>query len=234
MMRVQDFRRSKRSRAIELRRKKFTYKEIIEQLHIAKSTLSNWINSDLSPVEERKIKMLTAKKGRDKIIKINKERSLKIQQKEKNQQAKYANQISGIDEEKLFWLGMGLYLAEGAKTDRWKAIFYNSDPMLNKIMVRFFRKICQVINKRIHVQLVLHNNVSEKKARKYWSRLLNIPKNNFYRASYIKSRASKGRRPKNRLPYGTVQLSISGKETANKIKGWMFGIKRKFAGVVQE
>ncbi len=223
---VQNSREVKRNRAIKLRRKGFTYKEIIKRLHIAKSTLSSWVNSDLSQEEEGEIKRLTAKRGQEKIIKINKQRSLRIKQKEKEQQTKYASQITSIDREKLFWLGMGLYLAEGAKTDRWKAIFYNSNPTLNKIMIRFFREICQVSNKRIHVQLVLHKNISEKKTKEYWSKLLDIPKSNFYRASYIKSRASKGRRPKNRLPHGTVQLSISGKETANKIKGWMLGIKK--------
>ena len=222
---VRNQRKIKRRTALKLRRKGFTYKEITGQLYLAKSTLSNWINADLPLAEERKIKQLTAEKGRKKIIKFNKERSLKIRQKEKKEQLKYAAQIPFIDKEKLFWLGMGLYLAEGGKTDRWKAAFYNSNPSLNKIMIRFFREICQVSNKKIHIQLVLHEGISERKAKKYWNKLLNVPKSNFYRASYVKSRASKGRRPKNRLPYGTIQLSISGKEIANKIKGWMLGIK---------
>ena len=232
-MMVRKNREKLRIKALELRRKAFTYREIIKHLHIAKSTLSYWVNTGLTKEEEEEIKKITAKKGRKKIIRINKERSFRIKQIEKRKQERYARQISVFDKEKLFWLGMGLYLAEGAKTDRWKAIFYNSNPSLNKIMIRFFRKICRVPNKRIHIQLVLHENVSERKTRKYWSKLLEIPESHFYRASFVKSRASKGKRPKNRLPYGTIQLSISGKETANKIKGWMLGIKREFAGIVQ-
>ena len=225
---VQKAKKAKRKKAIKLRKKGFTYKEIIAQVHVAKSTLSYWVKSDLTPEEEKRIKRFTAKKGKEKVIKINKQRSLKIKRKEKKRQKKYASEISSIDKEKLFWLGMGLYLAEGAKTDRWKAIFYNSNPALNKIMTRFFREICHVPNKRIHIQLVLHENISEKKAKKYWSELLNVPEKNFYKASYAKSRASRGVRPKNRLPYGTVQISVSGKETANKVRGWMIGIRKRF------
>lgn len=231
-MMVRKNREKLRIKALELRRKAFTYKEIIGQLHIAKSTLSDWVNSGLTSEEEREIKKITAEKGKRKVIRINKERSLRIQKIEKKKQEQYAGQISKPDKEKLFWLGMGLYLAEGAKTDRWKATFYNSNPSLNKIMIRFFRQICKVQDKRIHIQLVLHENILESKARKYWSKLLEVPESHFYRASYVKSRSSKGRRPKNRLPNGTIQLSISGKETANKIRGWMIGIRRKFAGVV--
>lgn len=225
---VQYQKQNKKEKALKLRKRGFTYKEIIEKLHIAKSTLSYWIKSNLEPEEEGVIKKITAKKGRRKIIKFNKQRSLKIKAKERKAQLKYANQVSKINIERLFWLGMGLYLAEGAKTNRWKAIFYNSNPALNKIMIKFFREICQVPDKRIHIQLVLHENIKEEKAKNYWSKLLDIPKENFYRASYVKSRTSKEIRPKNRLPYGTVQLSISGKPIANKIKGWMLGIKQQF------
>ena len=215
-------------KAILLRKSSYTYKEIIEKLKVPKSTLSGWINTYISPEEEKKIRIITAQKGREKIIRLNKARSLKIKQEEKRQYQKYANQIKKIDKEALFWLGLGLYLAEGSKTDRWVATFYNSDPALNRIMIDFFRKICKVENKRIHIQLVLHENIYEMQAQKYWSKILNIPISNFYKASYVKSIASKGRRPKNRLPYGTLQLSISGKINANKMHGWMKGIKDQY------
>lgn len=218
----------KKEKAILLRKSGHTYKEIISQLNIAKSTLSGWINTYIPEKEEKKIKILTAKKGKKKIININKKRSLKIKREEKKQYKKYANQVKKINKNALFWLGMGLYLAEGAKTDRWKATFYNSDPALNKIMIDFFRTICKVQNSRIHIQLVLHENISEDKAKRYWSKILNLPLTNFYRASYVKSIASKGRRPKNRLPHGTIQLSISGKINANKIHGWMKGVKEQY------
>lgn len=217
---------SKKLEAIRLRRKGYTYNEIIEKIKIAKSTLSGWINKEIDKDEEKRLKILTTKKGLKKIIRINKLRSKKIQEIEKIIQLKYADSIKKIDNNALFWIGLGLYLAEGAKTGRWKPIFYNSDPVLNRIMRIFFNKICKVPENKVHIQLVLHKNISEEKAKKYWSEILKIPISNFYKASYIQSKASKGKRPKNSLPYGTVQIAVGGKKYLNMIKGWSLGIMR--------
>lgn len=228
-MLVRKERNIKKQLALTMRRNSISYKEIIDKLHVAKSTLSDWINSGLSKEEEMKIKSLTTKRGRNKIIKFNKKRSLIIKKNELKEQVKYSHLVTKIDKEKLFWLGMGLYMAEGAKTDRWKAVFYNSDASLNKVMMCFFRKICHVSDEKIHIQLVLHRNVSEVVARSYWSKILGISEKNFYNASFALSRSSKGKRPKERLPFGTVQISISGKDIANKVKGWTIGIEKQIS-----
>ena len=218
----------KRQTALDLRRRGLTYREIIEKLHIAKGTLSGWVRSGISEEDERQVKIKTAKIGRAKIIKINKARSMQKKREETKWQKEFAREIPEINSQQLFWLGMGLYLAEGSKTGRWKATFCNSNPALNKMMMKFFREICQVSEERIHIQMVLHENVSETKAMNFWSKELGVDRDNFFRASFVKSRASKGKRPKNRLPYGTVQISITNKTIANKIKGWMQGIRRQF------
>ncbi len=217
----------KKLKAIILRKKGYTYKEITEKIHIAKSTLSDWVNEEIDKDEEKKIKQLTARKGHEKIVQINKLRSKKIQKIEKDVQLKYSRDIKKIDNNALFWLGMGLYMAEGAKTGRWKAVFYNSDPLLNKIMRYFFKKICNSPENRLHVQMILHPNITEEKAKDYWSKILSIRKDMFNKASFIISKASKGKRPKNSLPFGTVQLAVGNKEVLNKIRGWTLGIQNQ-------
>ena len=91
----------------------------------------------------------------------------------------------------------------------------------------FFKKICNTPENKLHVQMVLHKNISEIKARNYWSEVLKIPENKFNKASYIISKASKGKRPINSLPYGTIQLAVGNKEVLNKIKGWTIGIQNE-------
>lgn len=219
----------KKESAINLRRRGYSYREILDKVHVAKSTLSEWINQEMTESEERNTKELTAIRGLRKLIKINKKRSNLIKKAEEDIQNSYAAEIREIDNKSLFWLGLGLYLAEGAKTGRWKPVFYNSNPVLNKIMYQYFLSICNAPHDKMHVQLVLHKHISETKARKYWSKKLHIPESKFYKASYIESKASKGKRPKNRLPYGTVQLSVGNKAVFNKIKGWSLGISRIFS-----
>lgn len=220
--------KDKKTEAISLRRKGYSIQEIFKKTKVAKSTLSNWIFQGISKSEEKKIKKITKKKGLIKLIKINKRRSLNIIKREKQIQERYARQIKKINSKALFWLGLGLYMAEGAKTGRWKPIFYNSDPVLNMIMTKYFIEICKTPKNRIHIQLVLHKGISENKAKNYWSRILQIPKKMFYHASYVESKASKGKRPINTLPYGTVQIAVGKKEVFNKIKGWTLGINNLF------
>lgn len=157
-----------------------------------------------------------------------KNRSLKIREQERKDQLKIASTVPILDKKALFWLGLGLYWAEGAKTERWRAVFYNSDEAINKAMMQFFRSVCGVEDSDIHIQLVLHQNIKEDMAKQYWSNQLDIPLHQFYKASYVKSRASKGIRPPTRLPYGTVQISVSGKSIANRIKGLLMGLEDNF------
>ena len=215
-------------KAVQLRLQGNTYKEIHEQLGVAKSTLHHWFSKNINKDIEEKIKKKNYKIGKQKIIIINKQRSIKTKLAEDKSQHKYSKQILKINKESLFWLGLGLYLAEGSKTGRWKSVFYNSNPALNQIMIKFFREICEVNENNIHIQLVLHENIKENTAKQYWSRVLKVPQSNFYKASYVTSRSSKGKRPKNRLPFGTVQIAITGKENTNKIKGWMKGIINQY------
>lgn len=218
----------KKQKAILLRKKGYSYQEIIKKIKVAKSTLSDWVNQELDKNEAKIIKEITVKKGLQKIIQINKLRSIKIHQEEKRKQIIYSKKISKITTKELFWLSLGLYMAEGAKTDRWKSIFYNSDPVLNKIMIKFFRVICHAPEERIHIQLILHKNISENKAVKFWSKELSLPIKRFNKASFVLSKASKKLRPKNRLPYGTVQIVVGNKKINNKIKGWILGVNRLF------
>lgn len=214
----------KKIQAIRLRKQNKTYKEIIETLHIAKSTLSGWIRSEIPFEKEKVIRTITLAKGKQLVIRFNKLRGERIKNQEKQAQRKYSQQVYSFSQKALFWIGMGLYMAEGGKTERYQAKFYNSNPTLNIIMLKFFRQICHVPISKIRVQLVLHPKINEKAAKKYWSKILKISLTQFNRASYAITSASKHIRPSNRLPFGTVQLSASGKEYVNMIRGWALGI----------
>ena len=182
------------------------------------------IRQNLLLKENREIK----KRYIDNLRAALRRRSLKIKAVELNEQKKFAREIHAIDTHALFWIGLGLYWGEGAKTERWRAVFYNSDPVINKVMMRFFREICNIPDDDIRIQLILHKHVSEKTARAFWAKELDLPKSSFYKASFAESRASKRKRSSHRLPYGTIQISVRGKRIANKIKGWLLGLENNF------
>jgi len=225
----------KRKLALKLRTKGHTYREIIQDIGVAKSTLAGWVKDIFPPGTEEKIRQIAQKKYREKTLAWAKFRSNQIKEKEREEQEKYAREIWSLSKKDLQLVGTSLYWAEGAKTGRWSFIFYNSDPNINQIMMRFLREVCRISDDKIKIQLVLHPQVKENRAKEYWANILrlNVSKN-FNRASYSLSSASSGKRPKNRLPYGTVQIYVAGKDICNKIKGWMLGLTKQSDGLFRK
>jgi len=218
----------KRTQAVRLRTMGFTYREIIQELKVAKSTLAGWVKDIFPPDIEEKIRKIAQKKYKAKTLAWARFRSNKIRENERIAQERYAEEVWNLSKKDLQLVGTSLYWAEGGKTNRWSFTFYNSDPAINQMMMRFLREVCEVCDEKIRVQLVLHPNIEEISAKRYWSKVLGLDVNrNFNKASYALSPASRGKRPKNRLPYGTVQIYVPGKEICNKIKGWILGLNRQ-------
>jgi len=218
----------KRVIALKLREKGATLREIVTELEVAKSTLSGWVKNIFPPEIEQKIKEIAQQKYREKTLAWAKYRSKLIKETEKSEQQKYARQIKKLSKRDLFFLGLGLYWAEGAKTERYKFTFFNSDPYINKAALNFIYKFLNANKEQVKIQMVLHQGIKENEAKIYWSRVLKLISKNFNRASYSLSTASKGQRPKNRLPHGTIQITVPGKKYANMIKGWLQGLEDKF------
>lgn len=136
-------------------------------------------------------------------------------------------EIKNISENDLKLIGSALYWAEGGSKNRNSLRFGNSNPLIIKTIIKFFREICQIQKKKIGARIHLHPGVNQKKATNYWIKITNLPKTNFYPPQTQISRASKGRRPKNTLPYGTLHLTINNTEITCKVKGWIKGISGK-------
>jgi len=73
------------------------------------------------------------------------------------------------------------------------------------------------------VAIHIHPNIDEKSTINFWSRVTNIPKEKFHITRQI-SQASKKKRPKNSLPYGTLKLDVTRRQNFFKIKGWIDGL----------
>lgn len=85
-------------------------------------------------------------------------------------------------------VGVTLWWAEGSKSrrdTRWKnARTYpieitNTDPNIIKAFLKFLRNDIQVDEKRIHLQLQIHEGDNQKKLENFWSKQTKIPKTRF-------------------------------------------------------
>jgi len=213
------------NQAIKLRKQGKSYNEIKSVLNIPKSTLSNWLK-DLPLSKKIKNKNVAKTKlvWSKNITEFNKKRAIKYQTELKETIKKYSTEVSKINKKSLFWIGLSLFWAEGGKREKWMLRFTNSDPEMIKAMMRFYREICHVEENKIRLCIHLHPNISDKNAKKFWSELTNISINQFWKSQVNISKSSLGKRPKDRLPYGTLHVIILDSNLVKKIRGWNLGL----------
>ena len=137
------------------------------------------------------------------------------------------NEIRSISKYELLLIGTALYWAEGYnRATRGKGheiCFANSNPDMIKLFLRFLREIIHVPEDKLRVKIHIYPNIDEESAINFWSQVTNMPKERFHITQQI-SRASKGKRPKNSLPYGTLRLDVTRFQNFFKIQGWIDGL----------
>jgi len=220
--------RRDKSLAIGLRKQGKSYNEIAKILKAPKSTLSFWLrNIKMPPEIERKFWNETRKKWARSITAFNKKQAEVARQRAEKLQENAAKDIEALSEKELLLVGTALYWAEGYKKRRGALQFSNSDPMMIKLMMRFFDEVCKVPKEKIKAAVQIHPNVTSEKAVNYWSKTTRIPKTQFSKTYSRLSPSSKRKRPSNTLPYGTLRISVYDTQITNKVKGWIRGIIEK-------
>ncbi len=133
--------------------------------------------------------------------------------------------IGSLSKRDLKLIGIALYWAEGYKTDLARDVeIVNSDPLMIKLMMKWFREICNVPENKFKIRIQIHDASNIKDGIKFWSRITGIPSNQFTR-SYVKiSSTSKGKSG-NRHPCGVCHVRIANTDLLVKIKGWVEGLK---------
>lgn len=222
-----------KEKAINYRKKGYSYNMISKKIGVNKSTLSNWLNKiPYSPNKEviRRIGLAKLKSA-----------SFKHNQKmdEIAEMRKLAKKELGeITKRDLWILGIGLYLGEGNKSYE-NLGFSNSDPEIIKILIAWFKKNCHLKNKNLNPFIHAYPDNDIEKTIDYWSKITGVPKNQFGK-TYIDKRTEKSRVKRKTLPYGTIDLRIRshgekefGKRLHRRIMGWIESTTKQInAGVV--
>lgn len=221
--------RKDKPKAIQLRKQGKTYNEISKLLSIPKSTLSGWFRGEaFSERVKQENYSRTQKIWARNITRFNKKQAETARQRAKKLQEDATKDIKALSKRELLLVGTALYWAEGYKKRlRWTLQFPNSDPAMIKLIMRFFKEVCNVPKEKIKASVQIHPNVTPKKAINYWSRVSGIPKTHFLKTYSRLTPSSKQKRPPNTLPYGTLRITIYNAQVANKVKGWIRGITRK-------
>lgn len=209
--------------AQKLRDAGYSYNMIFLKLGISKSTLSNWFrdrpfipnNEVLQRIQYGPIKSAEKKHNR-KVEEI--EELLKIGVEE----------IGNLSKRDLWLLGLGIYIGEGTKSYDIIRVA-NSDPMIIKIAIRWFKEIIGLSNENINIRLHLYPDNNEAVCVKFWQDVTGLPLKNFYKV-YVDRRNDKIKIKRKKLPFGTAHINIRangnsayGVKLFRRITGWMHG-----------
>lgn len=213
---------------IALRKQGKTYSEIREAYPVSKGTISFWLKDVKIPeANKRRMERRSYRKWKmanETFIKERIEKASKIRQ---GFEDKAKSEIKHLTPYSLKLIGVALYWAEGGKTKRGFLRFVNPDPMIIKLMMRFFREICGMPNEKIKGRIHIYPQMNYEQILTFWSELTQLPAKNFYRPQTQTSKSSKGRRSKKNLPYGTLHLSVFNTPTVSKVMGWIKGISEQ-------
>lgn len=204
-----------KERAIKLRKSGLSYNEIHHQLPLSKSTLSLWLKSiKLKPEHQKRLytKQIAILSLGSQSQKERREREVKrIIESAKNEIE------LPIDNSTYRMMGAALYWAEGSKGKNFNIT--NSDPNLVLFIVKWLEKIFDIQPRNLKARLNIYPQQNEKKIKKFWSSLTDIPVASFGK-SFVKP-ISKGYK-KNNLYYGTIRIEVpKGTDMRHRVYGWI-------------
>lgn len=213
-----------RNNARKLRLQGSSIKQISKQLNVAKSSVSFWVRDIILSDDQKKELSV---KGIKKEV-IERRRITRLANENKRRQIiidSAAAEIKNISKRELWLIGVMLYWAEGGKTQS-VVRFSNSDPNMIKIIMVFFRRICNVPEEKFRGHIHIHPHLDYYAAEKHWSLITKIPLTQFYKTYRKMNVASKNK--KDNLPLGTMDVYICRKELLLKIKGWASAIFKSY------
>jgi len=214
--------------AIKLRRQGRTYREILMDVQVAKSTLSLWLREvGLSKSQKQRITQKRLRAGlRGAMVKkqqrIDSTNIIKASAK---------RDVKHISKRELWLIGVALYWAEGDKEKTWSKSsmlrFGNSDPNMVKVYIKWLLSILSVDRSQINFRIALHTNNKHRllEIEKYWLNVTGFSKKYFQRVTYKKHNPKTNRKNIEANYFGLLNVNVKRSTALNrKVAGWVEGI----------
>jgi hypothetical protein len=208
-------------KAIKLRKKGFSLNEIRKVVGVSKGTVSLWVKNVLLTNAQKQNLLkkgfeaeIVERRRQTRLFKENLRRQIIVESAKK--------EVKKISKKELWLIGIMLYWAEGGKTQRGLVRFSNSDPEMIKIMMKFFRHICKVPEKKFRCYIHIHPHLNFRKAEQYWSQITKVPLKQFFKTYRKLNKFSQNKR--DTLPFGTLDIYVCDTLLFLKIFGWAHGI----------
>ena len=217
-----------KNKAIELRKQGLSYREILEQVLVAKSSLSLWLKSvNLTTSQKQRLtdkKLASALRGAMK----RKDARIALTKEIKD---KARNEIGKLSERELWLIGISLYWAEGSKEKEYRpgsrVVFSNSDPHMIKVFLRWLLEVIKISEQKIYFAIYIHESHKNRleEVKNYWQTKTGFPIESFKWIYFKKNKINTKRRNIGNTYFGLLRVMIVESSTLNrKIQGWTEGI----------
>lgn len=164
--------------AIELRKKGFSVNEIAEKLAVSKGSISVWVRN--IPLSKRAETRLLTKIKKGQLIAAQNKRNKTKQTEQRLYDEAFKNiQDLSLDTKHKELICALVYWCEGAKSVVHGLDFTNSDSDLVKLFLKLLRETFLIDEKKFRVCVHLHKYHSPSRQIAYWSKVTNIPKQQF-------------------------------------------------------
>lgn len=207
-----------RNTARALRKKGMSMNEIIEKTGYSKSSVSDW-TGDIVLTKQQRGRL--SQKGRS-LESIERRRKSRLFNELKKRQVitnKAKEDFSDLSQRDLKIIGSMIYWGEGGKTNHNIARISNSDPIIIKVIMKYFREVCGVPNSKFRASVHTFTHANLEKTIRYWVKVSGIPKEHFYKPYIKQSSASQEKRKT--LPFGTMDVYVCDTKVFLAIMGWI-------------
>ncbi|MGH2663787.1 MAG: helix-turn-helix domain-containing protein [Actinomycetota bacterium] len=214
-----------REEAVRLRRQGRSYREIEKILGVSKSSLSLWLKDVPLTAEHRQA---LSDRWRD----VNQRRADSIHAASRARHQglidEAAAQIGPLSERDLFLAGVVAYWAEGSKTKPWgsrrSVDFTNSDPHLVTLFLLWLR-LMAIPHEDLTFRLHIHETADVNAALRFWSKVVDVPPNQFLRTTLKHHNPRTNRKNVGREYRGCLVVRVRRSLDLNaRIEGWFRGL----------
>ena len=206
-----------KEKAIALRKEGNTYSEILAQVPIAKSTLSDWLHSvGLSKYQKQRLttkRLESAKRGGAAKHQQRLERTKAIVEAAKIE-------VGLLSRRELWLMGVMLYWAEGSKEKSYGSgsgtELTNMDPFMICFFIRWLKNVCDIDKTDLVFEITIHETHRHRTEEiiNYWSEKIGVT------THYFSQRKNIGE-----TYFGVVRIRVRSSTTLNRrIAGWTQGV----------
>ncbi|MFZ3044098.1 MAG: hypothetical protein WA058_03285 [Minisyncoccia bacterium] len=209
--------RKDKENAVKMRKRGKSYKEIHAALKIPVSTLSDWfVHKEWSSKIKSRLTTEARKESTVRLLDLNKIRGQHLEKAYEAARKEARAEFELLKYDPLFIAGVMLYWGEGAKNPKQGVKFTNSDPKMVKFYVEFLKRSCRIPEDRIKAYILIYPDIEEKTCRAYWSKMSNLPWQNFTKSVVIT-----GRHATRRLGWGVCTITVSSNYFKQKVLEWI-------------